>query len=839
MNTSPTLDYKGLQIHRHLRELVSYMEDVETYRERMASLQGAWDTLALLGQLTGSATGISGTRAAFKELTEALLNQLAEELLHKTRMHLRTQAQNAIDLLVRNLFERTADIGFLADDHTLARFLAGVEGDTPSTQQLRQRLQAYVAKYSVYRNVLLADSSGRILCALDPALDGQQLSASLVQALEQTRSYVESYRLEPVLGEGRRLLYGARVGKQGLLVLEFALDTEMAGIHEQLKLDAGWAVIACVDADGTVVSSSSPIQVPPGCRLPLHEGHLLRFAGRLYVAEQHASGGYQGYRGPGWTAVAMVPADHAFHTTMADDSDYDDQDRIEAVIAASRVFPDALRDIPRRARAIQQDLSRTVWNGSVGLKISAGQGQAGMGNAEFAKILLWEISNAGRKMQAVFDQSISNLNRTILNTLLDDLSARAALAADIMDRNLYERANDVRWWALDERLVQAARQLDGASMEPVLARINDLYTVYDRLLAFDAQGVVLASSRPGDDLVGSSVPANWLDAVASLRDPQDYAVSAWEPCDAYGGRASYVYLSAFLPAGAGGLAIVFDAEPQFSAMLSDVLPDVAGAQSHALFMEQSGARIGATSGLPESLWSTVQTLGEGLEPGGRAMTVVTLDGRLFALGVARNAGYREFNRGSGYSNPVLAAVALDLGPEHTAAKPARRRHGRLSASDQGLSGVAGRHVVDLATFRIGGLWFGIPTEYVQQAIDLSGLTQAALDRQGLVRGFKMHDGGLITVIAIHQALDLPEIPIDPEQAQIIVLSAGEHAGSVGLLVDSLGGIPRVDLDRLQRAVSRLDGSQTLVEGVFDQVPDQDGSAAILTLLSVPGILRLL
>ncbi len=838
MSTTSRVAYKGLHIHRHLLDLVSHMEDVETYREQMATLQGAWDTLALLGQLTGSATGIAGTRAAFQELTEALLNQLAEELLNKARAHLRTQAQNAIDVLVRNLFERTADIGFLADDHTLSRFLSGGEA-APSTADLRARLQAYVAKYSVYRNVLVTDADGGIVCALDPALEGRRLSAVLVQRLRDSRGYVESFQAEPVLGEGRRLLYGARVGGLGLLVLEFALDTEMAGIHEQLQLDAGWAVIACVDADGTVVSSSSPIQIPPGCHMPPRQGQLLRFAGRLYVVEECASRGYQGYPGPGWTAVALIPADHAFDATLADSGEDADHDRIESVIAASTVFPEALREIPRRARAIQQDLSRTVWNGSVSHQPAAGQRSAGMGNAEFAKILLWEISNAGRKMQAVFDESISNLNRTILNTMLNDLSARAALTADIMDRNLYERANDVRWWALDERLVEAARVADGDAMQPVLARINGLYTVYDRLLVFDAQGMVLASSREGDPLLGTMVPETWQRAVAALRDPQQYAVSAWEACEAYGGRPSYVYLSAFAPQGAGGLAIVFDAEPQFAAMLSDVLPQVGGAQPHALFVSMAGERITATPDVPEALWGLVQQLGAGLHPGAKCTTIEMVDGRMLAIGVARNAGYREFNRGNGYSNPMLAAVALDLGAENTVAGLPRRRNGRLSPGDQALSGVQGRHVVDLATFCIGGLWFGIPTEHVLEAIDLRGLTQAALDRQGLVRGFKMHAGGLVTVVAIHQALDLPETSIDPAQAQIILLSAGEHTGSVGLLVDSLAGIPRVDLDQLQRAVPRPDGVPTLVEGVFDQVPGQDGAPGILTLLSVPRMLALL
>ena len=59
-----------------------------------------------------------------------------------------------------------------------------------------------------------------------------------------------------------------------------------------------------------------------------------------------------------------------------------------------------------------------------------------------------------------------------------------------MDRNLYERANDCRWWALDPVLLRLTETPPGEprrqGLEKILAYINGLYTVYSNLLLFDA-----------------------------------------------------------------------------------------------------------------------------------------------------------------------------------------------------------------------------------------------------------------------------------------------------------------------------------------------------------------
>jgi hypothetical protein len=70
----------------------------------------------------------------------------------------------------------------------------------------------------------------------------------------------------------------------------------------------------------------------------------------------------------------------------------------------------------------------------------------------------------------------------------------------VLDRTLYERSCDVRWWATEPALVAAcaAPGPDAAAhAERRLGVILDSYTVYLELCLADASGRVIAQGRPG------------------------------------------------------------------------------------------------------------------------------------------------------------------------------------------------------------------------------------------------------------------------------------------------------------------------------------------------------
>jgi hypothetical protein len=325
-------------------------------RASLQSLEAVWDVLNLLGQLSGTTTEIGDTKAAFASLTESLLHNLALTTYTGRVQELAAQAQVAIDILVRNLFERTADIGFLAMDDALRDFAAAARsGAAPGRAAMEARLQAYVRLYSVYRDVILVAPSGEIVARLPGGPQaGRMQDALLAEVLASDAPYVEATVCSDLFpGESRNLLYGTRVLAQdgavlGALFLCFDFDNETGRIFEGLRRAGDWSVITLQDDAGRVIASSDLWQIAPGALVaaPDGDGHLVRFAGASYLASRHAAQGFQGYMGPpGWRALVLVPLAMAFEHDDEEDSGVAPADAplVRAILRSGATFSPALQ----------------------------------------------------------------------------------------------------------------------------------------------------------------------------------------------------------------------------------------------------------------------------------------------------------------------------------------------------------------------------------------------------------------------------------------------------------------------------------------------------------------
>ncbi len=84
-------------------------------------------------------------------------------------------AQTLIQLIVRNLFERTADVRWWATDDA---FCNALENQIPdSTQSASRRLGLINRFYSVYKNLVLADTKGNIIATGNPEFNRIQGSS--------------------------------------------------------------------------------------------------------------------------------------------------------------------------------------------------------------------------------------------------------------------------------------------------------------------------------------------------------------------------------------------------------------------------------------------------------------------------------------------------------------------------------------------------------------------------------------------------------------------------------------------------------------------------------------
>ncbi|OHC68637.1 MAG: hypothetical protein A2045_09450 [Rhodocyclales bacterium GWA2_65_20] len=851
--------YKNIELEARLGVVIRYMNAVEEYREVLHNLQAVWDNLTLLGQLSGTGTDMSGTRQAFAQLTGSLLNHLGSETLEKSVLEMTAKAQVAIDILVRNLFERTADIGFLATDEDVRHFIADcreLTGNIHSEKQLhseRERLKArfaeYVAKYSVYSDIILLDTSGRVLARLDDGVAVARTADPLVAAaLGTAGAYVETYGACDLLPQHERaLVYSYRVtdaagAAVGVLCLCFRFENEMARIFANLVAPDDWSVILLLDTAGTVIASSDGFHIPVGAQVaPVLDAdyRIVRFGAQEYIARTRPTKGYQGYMGPGWYGHVMLPVQHAFNKDASALLRDIDPAAMAAVMSSPSLFGDALRNIPAQAEHIQRDLNRSVWNGNV-RQAAARQAL----NPSFSKILLWEISNTGARTKDVFERSISNLHETVVSAILQESQFLASLAIDIMDRNLYERANDCRWWALTSsfRELLALPELPADAtvrMGEVLKYINGLYTVYSNLVVFDTQGRVLAVSQSGEAAwVGRTVPEDWVRHVLALADSQGYAVSPFAATPLYGGRHTYVYGAAIrAPENdrvVGGVGIVFDGAPQFAAMLRDALPqDEAGAIQagcFALFVERDG-RIVACS---DETYQPGERLPFddgflGLRRGAGRTGVVRLGERYFAVGARVSSGYREYKgEQDAYRNDVAALVFVPL-CEAVAKKPPVEVPRLGVRSDHG----AENESVEIATFHVGQTWFGLRSSQVVEAVDRVGMAGVPGAGSDFV-GYLMYHGAPIPVYDIRNIANAGPAS-DGARHQVVVLKKNENAGSrFGILADGLGEIPEVAVARLRPLPPLLAGGNVLAEAIVSTT-DSPQDEHLLLVLSVDRI----
>jgi hypothetical protein len=188
------------------------------------------------------------------------------------------------------------------------------------------------------------------------------------------------------------------------------------------------------------------------------------------------------------------------------------------------------------------------------------------------------------------------------------LADLALNAIEIVDRNLYERTCDVRWWATDSAVVACLAQNDDTAVRRFasdrLGVILDAYTVYLDLWICDAKGRVVANGRPGryPNVIGKSVAdARWFQDGMRTATGDDFVACDIERSNVLGDAPVATYATAIRAGGLakgealGVLGVHFDWRPQAQAVVDGVrLTDEERERSRVMLLDQKG-RVLASS----------------------------------------------------------------------------------------------------------------------------------------------------------------------------------------------------------------------------------------------------
>ncbi len=773
--------------------LLPYMHDVGHCKRSLHELNLMWRMIEASAKMNCAAEAksilptIAATRQGFGALEGELVASLAHEKMGNALAELSTKAHYVIEIVVRNLYERTADVGFLATDSEICAFVAGLSG-TPGA--IRRRLRAYGRKYTVYDEIMLLDTEGNVLVQIDETTPVEGSRDPLIAQTLATDGYVETFRACGLRPDKRAaLIYSRRIHHPhtgavvGLLCLCFSFEEEMARIFQTHRDRLQRSNMLLLDGAGQVIASADPLWIPVGAHVPVNPDgspEPMMYAGREYLVRTFASPGYQGYPGPpGWQGQVMIPLDVAFHGASTAVLAGLDQAWADGLLSHARSFCPPLFEIMNAANMIR----RVVWNGQV---MSAGQ------DGDFLRLqaILEQISETGARSNALFLESIRDLFETVLSSGLRNSEFVSHLLVDLVDRNLYERAADCRWWALSPALRTLAAGLQQgpdsgkcAAMQRILAQINALYTVYTTIVVYDADGRILASSR-GHAV--DTIDAAALAAVLALGTEQDYHVSPFEASPLYGGQPTYIYHAAVRDPDddtriVGGVGVVFDAAAELQAMLQGVLGDADAAGMYAYFVDRAGTVLSSTD--PARPAGSTLALEPGLlaPPGGDSRSgFLAHDGQYAIAGATASHGYREFP-GAG----VVAVVIKTLGALRSTVP--RIRHS--AAAPGGLPMTACG--AEFATFYVDAGQFAIAATDVREAQCASKIRPVTMGAGAACVGVMPLDAAddLCWVYDLGFLLHGRPTPVT-QRSQVIV--ARNDGRNVGLLVDDLDVVAKFD-----------------------------------------------
>jgi hypothetical protein len=205
--------------------------------------------------------------------------------------------------------------------------------------------------------------------------------------------------------------------------------------------------------------------------------------------------------------------------------------------------------------------------------------------------------------QQTIDDLLELIGTKIRGTRLSDI---ALTNIDLIDRCLYERTCDVRWWATDSSVVDALTLATDEARQHACQRLGVIlgaYTVYFDLVLCDTEGNVVANGRP--DLyrsIGRNVAnQEWFIQAMDSRSGDEFGFQTAHHCSLVDNEAALVYSCTVRAGGIstkptiGILGIVFKWEALAQTILKQVpLSESERQQTRCAIVDSTGRVLAAS-----------------------------------------------------------------------------------------------------------------------------------------------------------------------------------------------------------------------------------------------------
>jgi chemotaxis signal transduction protein len=327
----------------------------------------------------------------------------------------------------------------------------------------------------------------------------------------------------------------------------------------------------------------------------------------------------------------------------------------------------------------------------------------------------------------------------------------------------------------------------------------------------------------------------WASRILGLPGEEAYAVSAFAPTHLYKDRPTYIYGAAIadpkrhgaVNGAIGGVAIVFDAAPQFAAMLVDALPrDGAGIVKRGAFgllVDPEGRIISCSDEQlrPGDTLAIAPAFLQ-LDPGKSHYGFTAVGKNYYAVGACASSGYREYKgRNDAYRNNVIALIFTPLCDSGAPAAAVETTSVTIR-SDRMQSGIK----EEIATFFIGKRLFAARAAEIVEATDAKGIVALPLMPPGMT-GCLMYRGAPLPVFDMLRVLEDAATAETRSATQVVVMEAS-NGHRFGLMVDALGEIVEVAEDRVRFLPSMVAAEDTFADAAL--TPDSVSDGALVVVL---------
>lgn len=256
-----------------------------------------------------------------------------------------------------------------------------------------------------------------------------------------------------------------------------------------------------------------------------------------------------------------------------------------------------------------------------------------------------------------------SLSSDVRGTRLADL---ALVNIDVIDRNLYERSCDCRWWATDAAVVDALAQPSPQSAgfaSSRLAIILKAYTVYFDIVLADLDGNIIANGRPEKYRSTGSrhADAKWFRTALACATGDEFGFQSAHRSPLAGNERVLVYSCKVCRGGQanaeplGVLGVVFRWDALADAIVRNTPVDAADRiRTRACIVDADGLILADSAGraLEQKLELPDQ---KQLFALAKAHREIQLGGRPTLVGLARSPGFETY--ATGWNSVILQTLA--------------------------------------------------------------------------------------------------------------------------------------------------------------------------------------